>query len=163
MGSNPTKPRGPGQPAGGLESWHNSIPRLQAKAGLLLEQELGGVMIGSLDDDVKGWKSLLGAIHEVLNPPVSGTGRQAHRAGELQLKGGLGKREYAGHVARRVSHVSRLSGLSVRRGVRSRASGPVDGRSIDHGADPLVGAGNLRADRRPVGERAGGIRLWRRR
>jgi chitinase len=54
----------------GKTIWHNSIPTLQAKAGLVMEQDLGGVMIWSLDNDVKGKKSLLNAIHEVLNPPA---------------------------------------------------------------------------------------------
>lgn len=55
--------------------WHNSIPTLRAKAGLVMEQELGGVMIWSLDNDEKGEKSLLNAIHEVLNPPPAEEGR----------------------------------------------------------------------------------------
>lgn len=54
----------------GKTIWHNGIPTLRAKAGLVMEQELGGVMIWSLDNDVKGEKSLLNAVHEVLNPPT---------------------------------------------------------------------------------------------
>jgi GH18 family chitinase len=52
----------------GKTIWHNGIPTLRAKAGLVMEQGLGGVMIWSLDNDVKGEKSLLKAVHEVLNP-----------------------------------------------------------------------------------------------
>jgi len=48
--------------------WHNGLPTLRAKAELVKAEELGGVMIWSLDNDVKGGKSLLTAIHEVLNP-----------------------------------------------------------------------------------------------
>lgn len=55
--------------------WHNGLPTLRAKAGLVMEQELGGVMIWSLDNDVKGEKSLLRAMHEVLNPSDEGKGQ----------------------------------------------------------------------------------------
>ena len=48
--------------------WHNGLPTLRAKAGLVNDEGLGGVMIWSLDNDVKGEKSSLKAIHEVLNP-----------------------------------------------------------------------------------------------
>jgi len=53
----------------GKTIWHNGQPTLRAKAGLVKDEGLGGVMIWSLDHDVKGEKSLLKAIHEVLNPP----------------------------------------------------------------------------------------------
>lgn len=46
--------------------WHNSIPTIQAKANLVLQDDLGGIMIWSLDQDVQGHKSLLSAIHETL-------------------------------------------------------------------------------------------------
>lgn len=59
----------------GKTIWHNGIPTLRAKARLVMEQELGGMMIWSLDNDVKGGKSLLNAIHEVLNPLAAGEGR----------------------------------------------------------------------------------------
>lgn len=59
----------------GTTIWHNGIPTLRAKAGLVMEQELGGVMIWSLDNDVKGEKSLLKAVHEVLNPLAVEKGR----------------------------------------------------------------------------------------
>ena len=49
--------------------WYNGIPTIQAKAKLVMDQELGGVMIWSLDQDVKGEKSLLAALDGVLNPP----------------------------------------------------------------------------------------------
>lgn len=47
--------------------WHNSIPTIQAKASYVLEEDLGGIMIWSLDQDVVGDKSLLNAIHDTLN------------------------------------------------------------------------------------------------
>ena len=47
--------------------WHNSVPTVQAKAQLVLAQELGGVMIWSLDSDAEGENSLLSAIHAILN------------------------------------------------------------------------------------------------
>ena len=59
----------------GKTIWHNGIPTLRAKAGLVMEQELGGVMIWSLDNDVTGEKSLLKAIHEALNPASGEKGR----------------------------------------------------------------------------------------
>jgi chitinase len=46
--------------------WHNSIPTIQAKASYVLEEDLGGIMIWSLDQDVEGDKSLLKAIHVAL-------------------------------------------------------------------------------------------------
>jgi chitinase len=49
--------------------WHNGIPTIQAKAKLVMDENLGGVMIWSLNQDVPGDKSLLRAIHGVLNPP----------------------------------------------------------------------------------------------
>ncbi len=49
--------------------WYNGIPTIQAKAKLVMDQKLGGVMIWSLDQDVKGEKSLLTALDVVLNPP----------------------------------------------------------------------------------------------
>lgn len=49
--------------------WYNGIPTIQAKAKLVMDQKLGGVMIWSLDQDVPGEKSLLTALDGVLNPP----------------------------------------------------------------------------------------------
>jgi chitinase len=46
--------------------WHNSIPTIRAKTILVLDQELGGIMIWSLDQDVKGKKSLLRTVHQTL-------------------------------------------------------------------------------------------------
>jgi chitinase len=48
--------------------WYNGIPTIQAKAKLVMDQNLGGVMIWSLDQDVQGEKSLLTALDGVLNP-----------------------------------------------------------------------------------------------
>ena len=46
--------------------WFNSIPTVQAKARLVLEQELGGMMIWSLNSDALGEQSLLSALHAAL-------------------------------------------------------------------------------------------------
>lgn len=50
----------------GSTIWYNGIPTIQAKCNYATEQGLAGIMIWSLDSDVKGEKSLLGAIHESL-------------------------------------------------------------------------------------------------
>jgi chitinase len=52
----------------GSTIWYNGIPTIQAKAKLVVDQGLAGVMIWSLDSDVKGERSLLSAIHETLAP-----------------------------------------------------------------------------------------------
>ena len=46
--------------------WYNGIPTIKRKANLVVSQGLGGIMIWSLDGDVKGERSLLSAIHDVL-------------------------------------------------------------------------------------------------
>ena len=46
--------------------WYNGIPAIKRKANLVVSQGLGGIMIWSLDGDVKGERSLLSAIHAVL-------------------------------------------------------------------------------------------------
>ena len=46
--------------------WYNGIPTIKAKAKYVVDQGLGGIMIWSLDSDVKGGQSLLSAIHETL-------------------------------------------------------------------------------------------------
>ena len=46
--------------------WYNGIPTIKAKAQYVLDEKLGGVMIWSLDNDVKGEKSLLKALHDTL-------------------------------------------------------------------------------------------------
>ena len=48
--------------------WYNGIPTIKAKTQYVVDQGLGGMMIWSLDYDVKGEKSLLSAIHETLAP-----------------------------------------------------------------------------------------------
>jgi chitinase len=50
----------------GSTIWYNGIPTIKAKAKYVMDEGLGGVMIWSLDTDVKGERSLLGAIDEVL-------------------------------------------------------------------------------------------------
>jgi GH18 family chitinase len=47
--------------------WYNGLPTIKAKTSYVIEQGLGGVMIWSLDYDVKGDRSLLSAIHAVLS------------------------------------------------------------------------------------------------
>ena len=49
--------------------WYNGIPTIKAKARYVLEEGLAGVMIWSLDNDVKGERALLSAIHETLIAP----------------------------------------------------------------------------------------------
>lgn len=48
--------------------WFNSIPTMKAKAKLVREQALGGMMIWSLNSDARGADSLLSAIHAALHP-----------------------------------------------------------------------------------------------
>jgi len=50
----------------GSTIWYNGIPTIQAKAQYVVDQQLGGVMIWSLDSDAPGEKSLLAAIWKVL-------------------------------------------------------------------------------------------------
>lgn len=50
----------------GSTIWYNGLPTIKAKTRYVVEQGLGGVMIWSLDYDVKGERSLLSAIHETL-------------------------------------------------------------------------------------------------
>jgi chitinase len=50
----------------GSTIWYNGIPTIQAKTKLVMEEGLAGVMIWSLDSDVKGEHSLLSAIHATL-------------------------------------------------------------------------------------------------
>lgn len=49
--------------------WFNGIPTIKAKARYVLDEHLAGIMIWSLDSDVKDERSLLRAIHETLNAP----------------------------------------------------------------------------------------------
>lgn len=46
--------------------WHNCVPTIEAKSKYVADEGLGGIMIWSLDYDVKGEKSLLAAIHRIL-------------------------------------------------------------------------------------------------
>ena len=48
--------------------WYNGISTIRAKAKYVVDQNLAGVMIWSLDTDVAGKKSLLSAIEETLHP-----------------------------------------------------------------------------------------------
>ncbi|MBI1841569.1 MAG: hypothetical protein HYR88_12050 [Verrucomicrobia bacterium] len=52
----------------GSTIWYNGIPTIRAKCRYVLEENLAGAMIWSLDNDVKGDRSLLSAIHETLLP-----------------------------------------------------------------------------------------------
>jgi hypothetical protein len=53
--------------------WYNGISTIKAKTQYVVDQELGGVMIWSLDQDAKGKLSLLEAIHETLLKPAAAT------------------------------------------------------------------------------------------
>jgi len=55
----------------GSTIWYNGIPTIKAKAKYVVDEGLGGVMIWSLDSDVKGERSLLGAIWEVVGATAS--------------------------------------------------------------------------------------------
>jgi GH18 family chitinase len=48
----------------GKTIWYNGLPTIKAKTRYAIDQGMGGVMIWSLDYDVKGEKSLLSAIDE---------------------------------------------------------------------------------------------------
>jgi GH18 family chitinase len=48
--------------------WYNGTATIKAKTKFVIDENLAGVMIWSLDNDAKGDKSLLWAIHETLNP-----------------------------------------------------------------------------------------------
>lgn len=52
----------------GSTIWHNGIPTIKAKAQYVLDEDLAGVMIWSLDEDVKGDNSLLTALDKTLRP-----------------------------------------------------------------------------------------------
>jgi chitinase len=56
--------------------WYNGIPTIKAKARMVDEQKLGGVMIWSPDNDVKGESSLRSAIHEVLTAAPTSTAQE---------------------------------------------------------------------------------------
>ncbi len=52
----------------GRTIYYNGLPTMRKKCRYVLDQGLAGVMIWSLDTDAAGPKSLLGAIHETLQP-----------------------------------------------------------------------------------------------
>ncbi len=58
----------------GTTIWYNGIPTIKAKTKYVVDQGLGGVMIWSLNQDVKGKLSLLSAIHDTLASPAAATG-----------------------------------------------------------------------------------------
>jgi chitinase len=51
--------------------WYNGMPTIRAKCELVLKEKLGGVMIWSLDNDVKDERSLLSVIHATLTDPTA--------------------------------------------------------------------------------------------
>ncbi len=53
----------------GSTIWHNSIPTIVAKVRYVLKEDLGGIMIWSLNQDVKDSRSLLSTIHATLTAP----------------------------------------------------------------------------------------------
>ncbi len=52
----------------GTTVFYNGIPTIRSKARYVADEGLGGVMIWSLDYDVKGERSLLSTIHGTLHP-----------------------------------------------------------------------------------------------
>jgi len=50
----------------GSTIWFNGMPTIEAKTRYAVDEGLAGVMIWSLDDDVKDGRSLLGTIHRTL-------------------------------------------------------------------------------------------------
>jgi len=56
--------------------WYNGIPTIKAKAAYVIETDLAGVMIWSLDNDVKGERSLLTALHESLTAQPASADRK---------------------------------------------------------------------------------------
>jgi chitinase len=56
--------------------WYNGVPTIEAKTNYAIDRKLAGIMIWSLDNDVKGEKSLLDAIartyqsHSAGDPPA---------------------------------------------------------------------------------------------
>ncbi len=73
----------------GSTIWYNGIPTIKAKTTYALDQNIGGVMIWSLDNDAPGSKSLLTAINDAIiaklgtgpvltiTAPANGTGFKA--------------------------------------------------------------------------------------
>jgi GH18 family chitinase len=57
----------------GSTIWYNGVPTIRAKAKYVADEGLGGVMIWSLDYDVKGKGSLLSAIQEGLASRATAT------------------------------------------------------------------------------------------
>lgn len=55
----------------GSTIWYNGIPTIQAKTKYVVAEGLAGIMIWSLDYDVKGERSLLSAIDKALRPKPS--------------------------------------------------------------------------------------------
>lgn len=57
----------------GSTIWYNGISTIRAKAKYVVDDDLAGIMIWSLDYDVKGERSLLSAIDGVLRPKPQST------------------------------------------------------------------------------------------
>lgn len=53
----------------GKTIWLNSLPTIRAKARYVLDEDLGGIMIWSLEQDTKDDRSLLRAIYDILAAP----------------------------------------------------------------------------------------------
>jgi chitinase len=51
--------------------WYNGVRTIEAKTKYAIDQKLGGIMIWSLDNDVKGEKSLLDAISRTFLSPTA--------------------------------------------------------------------------------------------
>jgi len=63
----------------GSTIWYNGIPTIRAKSQYVIDEGLAGVMIWSLDYDVKGERSLLSVIDETLNGKSAPAGRDEKR------------------------------------------------------------------------------------
>lgn len=55
--------------------WYNGFPTIKAKTQYVLDEGLGGVMIWSLDNDAKGERALLSAIHRTLTGGAASSAR----------------------------------------------------------------------------------------
>ena len=60
--------------------WYNGVPTIEAKTNYAIDRKLAGIMIWSLDNDVKGKHSLLDAIAEFTDRGAPKTARTQRRS-----------------------------------------------------------------------------------
>jgi chitinase len=119
--------------------WYNGVPTIEAKTNYAIDRGLAGVMIWSLDNDVKGEKSLLDAIvrtyrsRRAEDPPApvedrvgfpSATSRKATSSASTScaVKESSGKlTARTGPATGNMSSTAPTALTSLRRGSRSRA------------------------------------------